>query len=403
MKKNNLQIFIGSLLAAILTFGQMVQADPVVTPKLIIDDSQMIRMDTDTGVVIVGNSGTDPDTDGNGFLTVQAGATLANYLSTSPDTINGEQYLGNNSYLGFNKNSTGIVTVTGENTFWDNSSGDLYAGYKGQGILTVKDHGRISSDNLYVGYDGTGELKVENGGIVSSSDGFVGINGGSYSRATISGTDSLWDNINLYVGGSTPNATDQGELIINDGGVVSAFENATIWPTGSLSGNNGILDGNVNNYGLISPGNSDNSAGVLTVTGDLVLKNTSRLTFEIFGPTQHDQLLVDGDFIIGGLLELDFDSFIQPVFETTYDVIYIGGDLINTWDNFSLNISPGFDSNLLNYSIVESDHTSYTQILRLIVAGVDNSENSIPEPTSLLLLGLGSIMLQWQQRRSQRA
>lgn len=373
MKHNDLQLSTGILFAAVLSLGQAAQADPIVIPNLILGGSRTISTDTDTGVVIVGNSDS-----GNGSLTVRDGATLGNgYSSTSGGDIDGVPYAEGKGYLGFNSASSGIATVTGEGSLWDNSGGDLYVGYQGQGTLAV-----------------------ENGGSVSSNGGFIGTHSGASGSVTVTGEESRWDNVNLYIGGTDSGVGGQGSLTINEGGVVSVFDNTTIWSTGGLSGNNGILDGDVSNYGLISPGNSIDPIGVLTITGDLMLEDSSTLMFDIFNPTEYDRLLVEGDFTVGGLLDLNFGSFTQPASETAYNLIYVGGNVDGVWGG--INVSTGFDSSLLSYSFVESDRADYAQMLRLIVVGVDDSGNSVPEPASILLLGLGGIMLQWQRRHRSR-
>ena len=373
VKHNNLQLSTGIFFTAVLSLGQTAHADPVVVPNLILGGSQTISTDTDTGVVIVGNSDS-----GNGSLTVRDGAALGNgYSSTSGGDIDGVPYAEGKGYLGFNSASSGLATVTGEGSLWDNSGGDLYVGYQGQGTLAV-----------------------ENGGTVSSEGGFIGTYSGASGSVTVTGEESRWDNVNLYIGGTDSGVGGQGNLTINEGGVVSVFDNTTIWSTGNLSGNSGILDGVVSNYGSISPGNSIDPIGVLTITGDLMLEDSSTLMFDIFNPTEYDQLLVEGDFTVGGLLDLNFDSFTQPASETAYNLIYVGGNVDGAWGG--INVSTGFDSSLLSYSFVESDRADYAQMLRLIVAGVDDSGNSVPEPASMLLLGLGGIMLQWQRRYRSR-
>lgn len=368
MKKNNLQICIGTFLAAALVFGQTVQAD-----ELILDGNQTISDDTDVSVIVVGNSGTNSK-GGDGHLIVNSGATLANFDGNSPTLpgrIDGVEYHHEDGYLGFNASSAGTATVTGVDTLWDNSSGGLYTGYLGQGLLVVEEGGRVVSEQGYLGYQT-----------------------GSTGAAAVTGTNSRWDNLgNLYIGGNVSGAGGQGNLVINDGGIVSADEGTTIWSAGSFSGKGGMLVGNVINHGLISPGNSANPFDVLTIAGGLALEEGSTLAFEIFGPMLYDQLFVNGDFTMGGSLALDFDNFIQPAFDTTYDLIQVGGSLTGIWDNFDINISAGFDPSLLTYSIAGSDSPDSSQVLRLTVAGAGNP---IPEPATILLIGLGSMMMLWR-------
>lgn len=376
VKRNNLQICMGIFLAAALFLGQTAQAD-----ALILGGNQTIGDDTDVSVVVIGNSSTD-SIGGDGHLTVNNGATLANFDGSSPTLpggIDGVEYHHADSYLGFNAGSAGTATVTGEDTLWDNSSGGLYTGYFGQGSLAVEAGGRVVSEQGYLGYQT-----------------------GSTGAAAVTGTDARWDNLeNIYIGGNASGAGGQGNLVINDGGVVSADEGTTIWSAGSFSGKGGTLEGDVINHGLISPGNLANPFGVLTIIGDLVLEESSTLAFGIFDPTLYDQLFIDGDFTMGGSLALGFDDFIQSAFDTTYDLIQVGGSLTGTWDNFNINIPTGFDPSLLTYSIADNDSPDYSQVLRLTVAGAgSNPENPIPEPATILLIGLGGMMMLWQWRRS---
>lgn len=380
MKKKLLQIGISTTFAATLFFGQVARADPEIIPELILGGNQVIDQDTDTDVVIVGKSVSD-----NHVLTVQDGATLTNVGSpdTVTGTIDGESYSGGNGYLGFNKNSAGTAIVTGEDSLWDNSGGDLFVGYQGQGTLTV-----------------------EKGGAVSSENGFVGAQSDSNGVATVTGVGSQWDNMNLYVGGVATGAADQGELTINDKGTVPVFENATIWSTGKLSGNGGTLDGDVINYGVISPGNAVDSVGVLTITGDLELKDTGILDLGISSPTLYDQLVIDGDFTIAGSLILDFTDFSQPTFATTYDLIQVNDTPWGSWSDFNIqyrNPFSGFDSSLLSYSMVGSEETAGGHIFRLTIAGAENTGHPIPEPASMLLVGLGGVIMLLSRRRLRSA
>lgn len=373
-RANNPTISASAFLVITLALGQPAQAD-----ELILGGNQTINNDTDVSTIVIGNAGTGI-TGGNGNLTINNGARLTNYdanAPTPPQKINGVEYHYESGYLGLNSNTAGTATVTGTDSLWDNSGGELHIGHQGQGTLTVAAGGNILSDQSYIGYAT-----------------------GSQGTATVTGTDSVWDSVNLYIGGSASGAAGQGELIINDGATVSAFDSTVIWSTGRLAGQGGVLDGDVTNYGHISPGNLDNPAGVLTITDDLTLASTSTLTLNISDPTHYDQLLIDGNFIINGLLELDFSNFTPSATETTYDLIHIGNDIIGAWDNFNLHISTGFDTSLLSYSIIASNHAGYAQMLRLTIA--ENSI-SVPEPASILLIGLAGLIMQWQRHRNQSA
>lgn len=467
---NNRLIYTGVLLAAMLSFGQAVQAAP-----LILGGDQTISTDTSVDTVVVGNSGAG-STGGDGSLTVNNGATLINSGNgTFIGNIGGVNPQRGHGYIGLNAGSTGVATITGANSLWQNQN-HVHVGLNGQGTLNITDGGKVatsassylgnnagstgtaivtgtdslwqSSGTLYVGNSGQGTLTVQNGGKVSSGGNIIGNNTipytGSTGNVTVTGADSLWQSsgdlsvnrgtLNIEDGGKVTNTdgyiggnnyigtvtvtganslwqnsgflnvgvtTGQGTLSIDDGGVVSAANGVTIWSTGSLAGNGGTLDGDVVNRGLIDP------TEVFTITGDLTLTETSILALDIFGPTMYDQLFIGGDFFIDGLLTLDFDGFTQSAFDTTYDLIHIGGDITGAWGDFDINVA-GFDSALLGYSIVGSSVDGYSRALRLTIAGTGDTggnpggpgDNTVPEPASILLIGLGGMAMLMLRRRS---
>ena len=95
-------------------------------------------------------------------------------------------------YIGYDSDSVGTATVTGEGSEWNNSS------------------------QLYVGRYGEGTLNIMAGGVVSNTTGYLGDFSDSVGTVTVSGEGSEWNNSdNLRVG-------DQGEgtLAIMAGGVV---------------------------------------------------------------------------------------------------------------------------------------------------------------------------------------
>lgn len=132
---------------------------------------------------------------GEASLTVQDGAVVGNTVG----------------YVGFLGSSLGEVTVTGENSVWNNG-GHVHIGYIGSGSLTIADGGTVENDwghigylgggeafvtgegsawinrgNFYVGHGGAGMLRIEDGGTVSNTIGQIGFNVGSFGTATVAG------------------------------------------------------------------------------------------------------------------------------------------------------------------------------------------------------------------------
>jgi len=65
---------------------------------------------------------------GSGTLNVEAGGVVNNTLD---------------GYIGYLSSSTGVATVTGTGSEWNNSS-DLHVGNSGDGILNIADDGVVT-------------------------------------------------------------------------------------------------------------------------------------------------------------------------------------------------------------------------------------------------------------------
>jgi len=141
------------------------------------------------GELIVGNTGT-------GTLTISDGGQVTN---TGNATI-GEVF-----------GSNGSVTVTGENSAWNNTY------------------------SLLVDSLGTGTLTIADGGIVTNAVGFIGEIVGSNGIVIVTGGTSVWNNnVSLYV--------ENGLLTIADGGRVAADHSSGIVYLGTFSSSSGTLN-----------------------------------------------------------------------------------------------------------------------------------------------------------------
>src|SRR5204863_1472426 len=119
-----------------------------------------------------------------------------------------------------------------------------------------------------------------------------------------------------FVNSGSVNITG-GSLIFNGGftnsGGSFGGNGATIQSTtaldlgaGTLAGNSVITAPNVSTSGIVAPGNS---AGLVTVNGNLTLLAGSKLIMELGGTQQgisYDALVVSGTVILGAQLQVSF-------------------------------------------------------------------------------------------------
>ena len=196
-------------------------------------------------------------------LTVGAGGVVSNNAT---------------GYVGYGGSSTGVATVSGPGSQWNNSS-NLIVGFSGDGTLNVTDGGAVSNNSysaigynfgssseatvsgsdshwsnpgaLYVGRSGDGRLNVEAGGEVNNTHAFLGRYINSTGEATVTGPGSQWNNSNLTVGGDTSAAGGSGTLNLTDSGLANISGTTRLWSTATIN-----LDG-----GNLTTGSFDNSEG----------------------------------------------------------------------------------------------------------------------------------------------
>ena len=263
-----------------------------------------------------------------------SGGTLNVTLSGSQDSIQGDLGAGHKrsgsltisegvnvssraGYLGFEKGSVGTATVTDMGTQWVNS-GDLRVGEWGSGMLTIAAGGQVRSALGYVGYR-------------PRSTGMV----------TVTGAGSAWTNSgNLFVG-----QYGYGTLVIDDGAIVSA------------------------NSGNLFIG--EHGSGRITIKNAALL-SVMRIRFDYFTPG--DSFI---DMASGGMLAmygnyLSLSHFLQRVEGT--DALRFWDDSLSDWAPLTSAIN-GTDYTL-EY-LTEGELAGYT----LLTVGT-----AIPEPTAFTLI-----------------
>ncbi|WP_034374585.1 Ig-like domain-containing protein, partial [Comamonas testosteroni] len=242
----------------------------------------------------------------SGAGTVQLGSSTlstggSNLSTTFSGAINGSGNL--------IKNGTGTLTLSGSNGY----TGTTTVG--GGGTLSITDAGNISANTLGLNNGGTLEVAGSNvtltntivldtgGGRISNAHGLtlsgVLTNTNSFTKLG-AGTLTLTGTSN-YAGATNVNA---GTLLVNGALVgtssLTVAAGATLGGSGSIFANSSTNTLSVQSGGVLSPGNS---AGTLTVNGNLQMNAGSVLAVEINGTTagtQYDQVVVNGTADISG-------------------------------------------------------------------------------------------------------
>jgi T5SS/PEP-CTERM-associated repeat protein len=300
-------------------------------------------------------------------------------------------------YLGYYSDSVGTATVTGEGSEWNNSY-SLYVGsYGGEGTLNIESGGVVSSrlhshigydsdsvgtvtvtgegsewnnsETLYVGNEGEGTLNIESGGVVSNTSGYVGYLSDSVGTVTVTGEGSEWNNSEFLVVGQRGNGT----LNITDGGVANAVGTTVLWSNSTLhielsnptSGPSlftdvlylgGILEISLADGFLPELGNSFGILDFNTVSGSFAEMNLPVLVGGLEWDTS--QLLVDGTLYAGAIpLAGDFN----------YDGTVDAADYTVWQDN-------GGD---------QADYLLWKTNFEALASG---SSESVPEPTTAILV-----------------
>lgn len=232
---------------------------------------------------------------------------------------------------------------------------------EGNSELTISG-GTISGDiTSSVAFGGTNsvEVKFENAAEFVFDDDMDGVT--SLSKA---GQGNTVLNGNASVGNAT--VTD-GRLSVNGTLTVDVSVES-----GELGGD-GTIDGNVSLLGQLGPGNS---AGSLAILGDLDLGDGSNIVWDLGDAS--DELTVDGIASANGMWTLELVSDGAPTL-LEYEVLA------------GLNADASFFSNLDQVILPDDWNASVT-------VGPDSVRVVVPEPTSLGILAVGSLLIARRRR-----
>ena len=143
----------------------------------------------------------------------------------------------------------------------------------------------------------------------------IGDSGSGYGLTKVGNGTLKLSGFNSYSGTTTVSA---GEL--NVSGVGSTGSGDTSVAAGATISGDSLVLGNLNSSGAVSPGNS---AGTLTVGGNVVLDSTASLTIEIGGLTSgaFDLLDIGGSATLAGSLDLSIIDSFSPTLGDTFQIL----------------------------------------------------------------------------------
>jgi len=283
---------------------------------------------------------------------------------------NGGTVFSSSGYIGYNASaSNNTVLVTGVGSLWSNSN-RLCVGNTGSfNQLTIANSGTVVATNILIGTNtstgnritvsggnlyatnntGTGALDVRNGTLALNTgtvaaDRFLATNNASsvmtFSAGLLrSGGSSVSNGVAFTVGDGTSAATL--DLV---GGTHSFADGLVLTTNSSLIGIGSIIAGSATNFGTIAPGHS---AGTLSFSGDLTLRDSSVLNMELGGTNSgaYDQVFVGGILRIGGLLNVTLTNGYTGSIGDTFDLFNFSSET-GTFSQTNLpTLSPGMEWN----------------------------------------------------------
>jgi T5SS/PEP-CTERM-associated repeat protein len=309
---------------------------------------------------------------GTGSLTVAAGAVLSSGSTGSPT--------GSSGVIGAEASGVGAVTITDSGSSW------------------VQDGG------LSVGYLGQGTLMVEAGGYVHSASGYVGRFAGAVGHATVTGANSVWSvDGPLLVGSDGSGGGGSGSLVVSDSGAVIIGSELQIGPQGSVDVTGGRA--------LVGSGGLPAAAGTLYVGPDGLLDGLG----SVIGHVINDGTLLvsePGSRIVGALDGMGATQIADGADLTTDQIIQSsltigngstvtiapsdanGNSLVGGIGLLSGDRSPSLGP----FASLNTDDGAASRP-SLFGRAAQESANSVPEPSTILLLALGAIAIAPLTRR----
>ncbi|MGB5531066.1 MAG: T9SS type A sorting domain-containing protein [Ignavibacteriaceae bacterium] len=254
-------------------------------------------------------------------------------------------------------NGIGSILVDGESTNLD-ISGNLRIGYPGVGFVRLTNLSVLSANSIQLGPLGSIDVT---GGIV-----YVGGN----NPQAFEKYANIQKN-NLFTGGSvyvdTLLISENGELLVN----------TVEFSDGGYLGGEGTFNFDVINSGGINPGDSINTSGLFTINANYTQQSNGTLFIELEGSTAgsgFDQLIVNGNAQISGILDISALNLFEPFIGQTFDVL-LANNITGTFEEVithrGLGISVSYSTDKITITITSP------------VSVDDNNINSVPTKYNL--------------------
>jgi T5SS/PEP-CTERM-associated repeat protein len=283
---------------------------------------------------------------GAGTIVVENGS----YISCSGDATFGEL-----------SSATGTAVVRGAGSSLTVGR-SLVLGGTGDGRLNVEDGGKVENRSAFIAGQGQsgfgsavvtgagsswvtttvdvadrGSVQLLDGGQITSTSASVGgnaVNGLCY--VVVSGAGSKWTIAQtLLIGAGSGIAT----CVVDEGGEIEAAGGATIGASGRVSGR-GIVDCDLLNNGLVSPGQDFGAAGTLTVDAAYSQSPAGALEINLSSMSSFDRLAVTGLASLAGTLRVSLAGAYTPAAGSSFDILTAGGGVSNDFSNYILPALP---------------------------------------------------------------
>jgi hypothetical protein len=233
----------------------------------------------------------------------------------------------------------GNVTLTGAGTVTMSSSGNSIIAQQSSGGNSTLTNGNTIQGAGQIGWDGL--ALVNNGTILANAVNGLAINGAGF---TNSGTVQTNSGSTLSVATGNSLMTNAGNVIVNNGGTMTVTGNYTQSAggtqvdgaftatavninAGTLSGNGGTVTGPTSLAGLLRPGDTPTTAGVLSISGAYSQAAAGAYNVAVGGlsaGSQFGQVNIASAATLNGTLSASLINGFSPVAGNSFTILNSG-------------------------------------------------------------------------------